>query len=163
MALELFPYQQVGADWLARRERGGLLDIPGLGKTAQAIRAIDLRRGKRGIVICPAHVRENWRGEFQKFSHFERKISKARSIHDFVAFSRGIFDILLLSYEMAVKWTPHFHEHAELLDFAVLDECHYVNNLETKRAKALLGPEGNGAGGLTQWAVQTWCLTGTLL
>ena len=163
MPLSLFPYQEFGAGWLARRERGGLLDCPGVGKSSQAIRAIDLRRGKRGVVICPAHVREHWRGEFGKFSHFDRKICKAKNIHDYIAWARGIFDILLLSYEMAVKWTPYFHEHAELLDFIILDECHYINNLETKRAKALLGPEGNGAGGLCQWGVQVWLLSGTLL
>lgn len=163
MPLEIFPYQEKGADWLARRERGGLLDTPGLGKSAQVVRAIDLRRLSRGVIICPAHLRQNWRAEFQKFGHFPRKICVGKTIHDFVAWSRGVFDILLLSFEMATKWTKLFHDHAEILDFIYIDEAHYLNNLETARAKAIVGPEGDGTGGLVQWAVQAALVTGTLM
>jgi SWI/SNF-related matrix-associated actin-dependent regulator of chromatin subfamily A-like protein 1 len=163
MPLNLFPYQEFGGTWCAGRERGGLLDPPGLGKSGQIVRAIELRRSQRGLIIAPAHLRENWRLEFQKFSHFEHKLCRGRDIHDFVAWSRGVFDIMLLSYERAVKWAPLFHEHAEILDFIDLDEAHYCSSLETQRAKAIIGPEGDGVGGLVQWAVQSRWVTGTLM
>lgn len=163
MPLELMPYQQHGADWIARRERAGLLDVPGLGKTAQVIRALDLRRAKRGLIVCPAHLRENWRGEFFKFSHVQRKLSKAANIHDFVAWSRGVFDVLLLSYERATKWAKLIHDHAEPLDFIAFDEAHYLNAPETQRTLAILGPHGDGLGGLAQWACQAFWVTGTLM
>lgn len=56
-----------------------------------------------------------------------------------------------------------FHEHAEILDFIAYDEAHYMSHLETQRALALLGPHGDGRGGLTQWACQSWWVTGTLM
>jgi SWI/SNF-related matrix-associated actin-dependent regulator 1 of chromatin subfamily A len=161
--LELFPYQIEGADWLARRERAGLLDAPGVGKSCQTVRALDLRRAKRGIIVCPAHLRENWLAEIRKFSHFERRVCKGRTIHDFVAWSREVFDILVISFELAVKWADRIHDNAEILDFLVVDEFHYLNNLETARAKAIIGADGDGAGGIAQWACQTWLLTGTLM
>jgi SWI/SNF-related matrix-associated actin-dependent regulator 1 of chromatin subfamily A len=148
---------------MAQRERGGMLDKPGCGKSCQTIRAVDLRRAKRGLVICPAHLRENWLQEFRKFSVFERRVCKAQNIHDFVAWSRGVFDILVLSFERAVLWRQKFDDHAEILDFVAIDEFHYLQRLETARAKAVLGPEGDGPGGIAQWALQAWPLTGTLM
>ena len=161
MPLEIFPYQGDGAGWIARRARAGLLDVPGLGKTAQVIRAIDLRRLTRGVIVCPAHLRENWRSEFSKFSHFPRKIVKGQSLHDFVAWSRGVFDILLISYELATKWAPHFEALGEPLDFIAMDEAHYLSRLGTQRTTAILGADG--LSGLVRWAEQAWWVTGTLL
>ena len=163
MTLPLFPFQEAGADWIARRARCGLLDVPGLGKSAQVIRAIDLRRMTRGLIICPAHLRENWRAEFAKFGHFQRKIVKGQTIHDFEAWSRGAFDIMLVSYELATKWEPHFHDLGEPLDFVAMDEAHYLSRLGTQRTTAILGPHGDGREGLVKWAQQAWWITGTLL
>jgi len=161
--MDLFPYQIAGANWIATRTRCGLLDVPGLGKTAQVIRAIDLRRLDRGVVICPAHLRENWRGEWNKFGRFPRQIVKGQTLHDFVAWSRGIFDILLLSYEMASKWAKHFDEIKEPLDFLALDEAHYLANLGAQRTMSILGPNGDGSEGVARWAAQSWWITGTLM
>lgn len=161
--LALFEYQEYGAEWISRRERCGLFDEMRIGKTATIVRAIDLRRAKRGVIVCPARLREHWRGEISKFSHFKRNVVKGRTIHDFIAWSRGVFDVMVTSYEMATKWAPRFHEHAELLDFLVLDESHFVKNSESGRCRALLGPKCDGLGGIAQWAVQTWFVTGTLM
>lgn len=161
MPLELFPYQEEGADWIARRERAGLFDEMGVGKTATTIRALDLRRAKRGLIVCPAHLRENWRGEFAKFAHVERKIIKARNIHDYVAWSRERFDTMIMSYEQANAWLPRFMDTGDLFDFIACDEAHYLKNIDAGRTKAVLGPEGDGTGGLMQFAEQGWIVTGT--
>lgn len=161
MPLNLFPYQEEGARFLASRRRAALLDKPGVGKTAQAIRALDLLGASRGIIVCPAAVRENWRGEFAKFAYQSRAICKGTSIHDFVAWKNGLFDTLVTSYEMAAKWAPHIHEACEPLEFVIFDEAHYLKNDATARTKALLGEHSDGAGGLLQWAQHAWWLTGT--
>lgn len=161
MPLPLMPYQEDGARFLASRNRAGLLDKPGLGKTCQAIRALDLRGAARGIVACPAAVRENWRGEFDKFALRKRTICKGTNIHDFQAWRNGLFDVLVTSYELAAKWSRYVHEACEPLDFVIYDEAHYMKNDEALRSKSLLGQFADGAGGLTQWAEQAWWLTGT--
>lgn len=162
MTLELFPYQEFAADWLARRERAALLDEVGIGKTAEVIRALDLRRAVRVVVVCPAHLREMWRGEFYKFGLVPRRVCKAQSVHDFVAWSRGVFDVLAVSYDMATRWKEHFDDHGEIFDALVIDESHKLKNMGAKRTRAVLGPHGDGLGGIAQHAVQGWFVTGTV-
>lgn len=162
MPLDIFPFQEVGGAYLAQRQRAGLLDEMGCGKTAQAIRALDLRRLKRGIIICPAVLRENWRGEFEKFAHIQRRICKGTTIHDFVAWAKGKFDVLITSYEMATKWAPKIASLGEILEFCIIDEAHYLKSKEAGRTKAVLGPDCDGSG-IVMWCEQSWWLTGTAI
>lgn len=56
----LFPYQDIGARFLARRTRALLADEPGLGKTVQTIAA--LPPTTRAVILCPAVARTVWKG-----------------------------------------------------------------------------------------------------
>ena len=161
MANQLFPYQEEGAAYLASHARAGLFDEPGVGKTAQSVRACDKVAARRIVVICPAAVREHWRGEFAKFGLMQRRVVKGVSIHDFNAWEKGVFDVLVASFEMATKWAPRFHDACNAIDAVIIDEGHLLKEGETKRAKAILGPEADGFEGITQWACAAWWLTGT--
>mgnify|MGYP001065830202 CR=1 FL=1 len=165
MPLPLFEYQEVGAAFLAGRHRAGLFDEMGLGKSAQAVRATDHVKGRRGAVIAPAGVRQIWRGEFEKFGLTRRSVIKAMNIHDFYAWQRGRFDVLVMSYEHAVKWAPYFDQAGEIIDFVIIDEGHYCKNSETARTKAIIGDltgrQVAAAGGICKWASHAWILTGT--
>ena len=161
MTLPLLPYQNDGAAWLAPRRRAGLFDEPGLGKTSQCVSLADRRQAMRIIVICPAIAREHWRGEFRKFGRQPRRVLKAANIHDYRAWERGRWDVLLCSYEMAVKWAPLIRENGEVLDMVVLDEAHYLKNSSAKRTQALLGPLADGAQGIMEWAICGVWVTGT--
>src|ERR1700688_4035137 len=101
MPLPLLSYQDDGARFLAGRYRAGLFDRPGVGKTAQAIRACDLRGLKRIIVICPAAVRRNWIGEFRKFATVQRTLVSGETIHDYAAWRAGRYDVLVASFDLA--------------------------------------------------------------
>lgn len=66
---DLFPHQRAGVNFLSTARRALLADEPGLGKTAQAIRA--LKRLKDGgedvfpaLVVCPNTLKKNWEREF---------------------------------------------------------------------------------------------------
>lgn len=159
MPVELFPYQVTGAQFLAKRDRAGLFDDMGVGKSAQAIHALDLAGLKRGLVVCPAAVREVWAGEFKKFAQRPRRIIKGKDIQDLNLWLRGKVDVLLLSYEMAAAWAKRME--GDLFDFLVLDEAHYLKAKSAQRTRALLGSECDGAYGLARWATHTWFLTGT--
>ncbi|MDE2469464.1 MAG: DEAD/DEAH box helicase, partial [Bradyrhizobium sp.] len=156
----LFPYQEDGARFIASLPRAGLFDEPGIGKTAQAIRAADLRGARRGWVICPAIAREHWKHEFANFGRLPRRVIKAETHHDFTAWCHGRFDVLVASYEMATKWSRHLDARAETLPFAILDEGHYLKDPNTKRSKALLGVGGQQRGAM-MWAEWSAWLTGT--
>lgn len=158
MPLELFPLQVTGAEFLAAHDRGALYDEMGVGKTSQAIRALDLIRARRIIVVCPASVREVWKGEFAKFARTPRRIIKGKDIQDLNYWLRGRADVLLLSYEMAVKWAKHV---TDIVDAIVFDEAHYMKGEDVARTRALLGTHCDGVDGLARWGANVWFLTGT--
>jgi SNF2 family DNA or RNA helicase len=68
-AEDLFPHQRAGVQFLATAKRALLADEPGLGKTAQAIRALkELEdRGEEAfpaLIVCPNTLKKNWAREF---------------------------------------------------------------------------------------------------
>jgi SWI/SNF-related matrix-associated actin-dependent regulator of chromatin subfamily A-like protein 1 len=158
VTLPLLPYQVEGAKFLASNERVGLFDEPGVGKTAQAITALDIVKANRVIVVCPAAVRQVWLGEFKKFSAVPRRVLSGKTIQDLNTWLRGRADVLVTSYELASKWSKHIED---IYDVLILDESHYVKNSDTQRTRGLLGNQCDGKNGLAQWACRTWFLTGT--
>lgn len=159
--LPLFGYQAQAADIMTSRYRFGLHDEMGIGKTATTIGAINRIMGQRGMVVCPAMLRQNWINEFDKFSAYPLKVCKGQTIHDFISWSRGRFDVLVTSYELATKWRKEFSKQGEYLDFIAFDEAHYMKNIEANRTKELLGVEANGRNCLVEWASYAWHITGT--
>ena len=155
----LFPYQIEGASFLAARHRAGLFDAPGLGKTAQAIRAMDEAGLVRGLVVCPASVRNVWPGEFRKWSRTPRKVLKGLTNDDLNLWLRERVDVLVVSYEGASKW--HNELQRDLRDFTIFDEFHALKNIGSNRTRRALGSDGSGAHGYARYGAYTWALTGT--
>lgn len=161
MPLDVFQYQDEGAKWLVARDRFGLHDEMGVGKTATTIRAADYIQAERGIVGCPAHLRENWIAEFRKFAVQERRLCKGQNIHDYYAWKRGRFNILVTSYELLTKWADDIRATGEMLDFIALDEAHYLKNSDTARTRKILGPNWDLVNSVCEWAQHVWHITGT--
>ena len=68
----LFPHQRAGVEFLATAKRALLADEPGLGKTAQAIRALKkLHEDGEDVfpilIVCPNTLKKNWAREFTKW------------------------------------------------------------------------------------------------
>ena len=69
---DLFPHQRAGVDFLVKSRRALLADEPGLGKTAQAIRALKkmFDEGQEvfpALVVCPNTLKSNWEREFDRW------------------------------------------------------------------------------------------------
>lgn len=69
---DLFPHQRAGVKFLATAKRALLADEPGLGKTAQAIRALtEMTRQSvttfPALVVCPNTLKTNWKREIEKW------------------------------------------------------------------------------------------------
>lgn len=146
---------------LGNKDRFGLHDEMGVGKTATIWNAVDRIGAERGIIVCPAMLRENWIGEYRKFVSTPRRLCKGQNIHDFTAWKKGRFHILVTSYELATKWATQIRNMGEMLDFVAFDEAHYMKNSEANRTKALLGPGCEGYDGMIEWAQHVWHATGT--
>lgn len=69
---DLFPHQRAGVEWMVKARRGLLADEPGLGKTAQAIRALKKLKenGEEvfpALIVCPNTLKTNWSREFDRW------------------------------------------------------------------------------------------------
>lgn len=135
--MQLFDYQEIGANFLAGRRRGLLFDAPGLGKTAQAIRAADRVGAENLATVCPASVVTQW-----------------RKAHEDIAETGAAFTSC--SYESARD--KGLSNKADVL---VLDEIHYLKNINSGRTKAILGQEFYGTDGLIAKADYLWAMSGT--
>ncbi|NIT75626.1 MAG: hypothetical protein GWO44_01640, partial [Thermoplasmata archaeon] len=130
--MKLYDYQEEGVRFLASRRRAYLADVPGLGKTAQAIMAAKKVRARSILVVCPAVAIPVWNEEFQKW--WPRR--------------RGELEII--SYNKLARpgaMTP------QGLDLVILDEAHYTKSPDALRTKAaLLAAQG---------AKRAWLLSGS--
>ena len=69
---DLFPHQRAGVEFLKTAKRALLADEPGLGKTAQAIRALKKLQEEGSdvfpaLIVCPNTLKKNWKREFAKW------------------------------------------------------------------------------------------------
>lgn len=161
MPLPLFRYQDDGAQHVAARQRYGLHDEMGVGKTATAIRAGEYVVGRRGLLVVPAFLRENWMVEYRKFGGFGLRLCKGVDRHAYIAWKRDKYDILITSYELATKWAADIVNEKVRTDFVGFDEAQAMKNSSTQRAKALLGPGFDGVRGIIERANFAWHITGT--
>lgn len=144
MRLTPDPYQQEGIDWLASRRRAMLADEPGLGKTLQAIRAMDRLPVLSVLIVCPASL----------VTHWQRQVAEQ---------SNSTWTAFVTSYEgMTGK---HFADiMAQPWCAAIFDEGHFLKNAGSKRTKAAYGdltePPGR-EGGIINKLDYAWVLTGT--
>lgn len=159
MTEKLEPYQIDGGAFLAASYRASIFDEPGLGKTAQAIRACELVKAERTIVICPAGVRQVWPFQFKLWGRSNPRVVKADSVFDLVAWQKGKIEVLVMSYEQAAGWWKDIA--SDFFDCLIIDESHYLKNPDAKRTKAIVGEHGDGIGAIAGMASYVWCLTGT--
>lgn len=141
--IDLYPFQDKGASWLANKGIAILADEMRLGKSAQAIRACDLVNAEAVLVVCPATARDNWRREFQKFSVtsiFPEVIS---------------YEQLTRSFDW--KQEPPRSAYTQLRwDVLICDESHFLKEPKSKRTHAVFG-----MGGVARSSNRVWCLSGT--
>jgi SWI/SNF-related matrix-associated actin-dependent regulator 1 of chromatin subfamily A len=159
---KLFPYQEVGAEYLASHRQALLADEMGLGKSAQAIVASDRLNAARILVIVPANGKINWDRQFKKFSLLLRDIHILDNAADpvpspFPSSETGGF-VVICSYEIATA------KRKELMDrewtVLILDEAHYLKNRKAERTRAVYG-RSRVIKGIADTARYVWRLTGT--
>lgn len=144
--IKLHPYQEKGVEWLIQKRFALLADVPGLGKSAQAIRASDRVKPESILVVCPANLRVNWLREFEKFSKHEYPFKLIETAKDF----NNKNDFAICSYDLAETISK------KRWGLVIADESHYLKSKKAKRTKTVLG-----SGGLAHRTERMWCLSGT--
>lgn len=155
--MQLYPFQETGANFLATQKRAILADTMGLGKTAQAIIAAERLNARCTVVICPAGVRINWHREYKRFSHRSltyRVIDSGKS-----SFTDD--GVNIISYELATSANMKKRLMAMSIDVLILDEAHFLKSRSAKRTEAIYGVHCKGDTGIMSRATHVWALTAT--
>ena len=128
---ELMPFQAAGVRYVLRRRRAFIADEQGLGKTVQALAAIEAEQAYPAIVICPASLKLNWEREAGRWlPKRSTVVVSGRKAVDV----QGV-DIVIVNYDVV---GPHARRLAALRSRAlVLDESHYCKNPQAQRTKAV--------------------------
>ncbi len=150
-----YPFQLVGAEWLATKKHAFLADDMGLGKSCQAIRAADILGLEDILVICPANCCPNWIREFKRFSPMDRPITVIESGKDPIPAHGGV---VIISYDLAVVLATELK--TKIWDAVILDEAHYLKERTAKRTRAIYG-RGAKTPGIILNAQHVWRLSGT--
>lgn len=135
--LAYLPYQRGGIAYGFEKPATLFGDEMGLGKTIQAIGVVNCMgdEAKKGLIICPASLKLNWRRECEKWLVRRRPI--------FVADSSLLPDlegIVIVNYDVLHKHTDVIHKIK--YDFLIVDEAHYLKSgAESRRGKMVLGYE----------------------
>ncbi len=127
---ELEPFQWAAVRYALDVRRTFLADEQGLGKTVEALAAIEADGAFPAVVICPASLKLNWERETQRWLP-----------HRTVAVIEGRVpvppraEIVILNYEVVAA-------HREALSRTrpralVIDESHYCKNPQAQRTRAV--------------------------
>jgi SWI/SNF-related matrix-associated actin-dependent regulator 1 of chromatin subfamily A len=138
---ELRPFQRAGVAYVLRARRTFLADEQGLGKTVEALAALEEDGAYPAVVICPASLKLNWQRETERWLP-HRSVTVVSGTGTVAPAA----DITIINYEIV-------HAHRARLALRrpkalVLDESHYVKNPRAKRTVAVrrlaesLAPDG---------------------
>ena len=129
---KLMPFQEAGVAYALRRRRAFIADEQGLGKTVQALAAIEGDGAFPAVVICPASLKLNWQRESEKWLPKRRAIVvSGRKPVDLSG-----YDVVIVNYDVV---GAHLSRLVRLKPPAlVLDESHYCKNPTAQRTKHVL-------------------------
>ena len=130
---ELMPHQaQLVAAAAAGHRTFLLADEPGLGKTAQALRAAEVANAYPLLVVVPSVVKTNWAREAAMWSP-NRTATVVHGNGDTVD---GFADIVVVNYEVLDRHVGWFSEFG--FRGMVVDEAHFIKNRTSQRSQHVL-------------------------
>ena len=144
-------HQKIAIEELLKNKKYILADDMGLGKTTSTIIAALETGAKKILIICPATLKINWQREFQLYS------DKTSYVCDGKNFSEN-HDILIMNYDIIKNFHDTKDKEKSLIfksnfDLVIIDEAHYVQNVQAQRTKLI--------NDLVKNVERLWLLTGT--
>lgn len=151
--MEITPDQVDGVTFLHSRAVALLADAPGVGKTAQVVRALDLLGQPRVTALMPNYkLCRNFQQEVAKWSLWGHAITILKTSKSPVP-DQGI---VITTYALARRVLMRDKLKARGCDVLVCDESHALKDVTSQQSKAVLGKFG-----IITTAKQTWFLTGS--
>jgi SWI/SNF-related matrix-associated actin-dependent regulator of chromatin subfamily A-like protein 1 len=135
---ELKPFQRAGVSYLLERRRAFLADEQGLGKTIEALAAVEAAGTYPAVVVCPASLKLNWLRELEHWlpGRTVRALAgNGGSRSGDAGAGPPEADVTVLNYDIVAA---RLDELCALQPRAlVLDESHYCKNAAAKRTQAV--------------------------
>lgn len=148
------PFQKIGIQFLAERTSALLADEQGLGKTVQAIGALNVLKAKRVLIGCPASVKYNWPSELKNWLTEYRSIQVIEGINAYVDQN---CEITVFNYDLVSRGEGTLRALlGQRWDVGIFDEAHYLKSHKSERTKSILR-----RGGLASLCARKWFLSGT--
>lgn len=142
-------YQQAGVEFILNTNNTNVLlaDPMGLGKTAQAIGAVCelayMGEIKRILVISPAHLKNVWFQELEKFAYvpmavtiFNGKKTTQYTVPSTLIGENPIAEMYIVNYDILFRHLVEFEKMN--FDLIIFDESHYLKNKTAQRTKCAL-------------------------
>ena len=132
--LNPFRYQIDGAKFILSHRNTYLCDEPGLGKTIQAIMALNTLKPQLTVITCPPFLCLNWEKELKAWSTSFHKVQILKKMADVVSREADIV-IVPDSILNAPGITEQFYHRQ--INFMVIDEAHRFKSHDAKRTLGL--------------------------
>ena len=135
----LYPFQILGAHFLAERPAALLADEMGLGKTLQAISLGILKKKIFGfskiLVVTLASLKEQWKREIEKFSNENATIIEGSPFQRKALYKGDTHLFKITNYEAVLRDITIISGFNP--DIIILDEAQRIKNFSTKTAEAV--------------------------
>lgn len=110
--MKLYPYQRQGVNKMLNQLSIFLCDDMGLGKTVQVCTLIKERKKFPTLVVCPAHLKENWKRELKTWAGIDVNVDDMNS------------KVIITNYERLTKSLDSL-ERLNIQQI-IFDECHVL-------------------------------------
>ena len=110
--MKLYPYQRQGVNKMLNQSSVFLCDDMGLGKTVQVCTLIKERNEFPTLIVCPAHLKENWRRELKTWAGIDVSVDDMNS------------KVIITNYERLTKSLASLK--SLYLKQIIFDECHIL-------------------------------------
>jgi SWI/SNF-related matrix-associated actin-dependent regulator 1 of chromatin subfamily A len=131
---ELKPFQRAGVSYLLAQRRAFLADEQGLGKTIEALAALEADGAYPAVVVCPASLKLNWMRELERWLP-NRTAQTLTGMGGHPQTRVPPADVTVVNYDILAARAPSLA--AMNPKALVLDESHYCKNAAAKRTQAV--------------------------
>jgi SWI/SNF-related matrix-associated actin-dependent regulator 1 of chromatin subfamily A len=135
---ELAPFQVAGVEYALRRMCTLFGDVPGLGKSPEAMAVCNEVKAKRVLIVCPANIRLQWVKVVRRWTTMKYPYTVYPVLHGRHGINPAA-NFTIVSYDLASSpsiWRALSKLHFDVL---ILDEAHYCKTVDARRTRTVFG------------------------